>query len=189
MQQGKAIIISAPSGAGKTTIVQHLLSQPLNLAFSVSACSRAMRPNETEGKDYYFLTVDGFRKKIAADEFIEWEEVYPDHYYGTLKAEIERIWKNGQHVIFDVDVMGGRSLKKAFGDRALSVFVQPPSIEALEERLRARQSESEEMLQKRVGKSRKELEQAPHFDVVLVNDELSIALKEAELTVKNFLNA
>jgi len=187
MEQGKAIIVSAPSGAGKTTIVKHLLSLPLNLEFSISACSRAIRENEREGEDYHFLDVATFKTKIAEGDFVEWEEVYPNHYYGTLRSEIDKIWKSGKHVIFDVDVVGGQNLKKAFGDRALAIFVQPPSIEVLEQRLRNRRSESEEMLEKRVGKAQKELEQASEFDVVLVNDDLNRALQEAEETVKNFL--
>lgn len=189
MQKGKAIIVSAPSGAGKTTIVHHLISQPLNLAFSVSACSRKQRENEQHGEDYYFLTVDDFRRQIDEDAFVEWEEVYKDHYYGTLKSETDRIWAEGKHIIFDVDVIGGLNLKKAFGDRALAIFIQPPSVDALEERLRQRSSESEEMLAQRVKKAEKELEQAPGFDVVILNDNLDHALEEAEQTVKKFLNA
>lgn len=188
MQQGKAIIVSAPSGAGKTTIVHHLLGRPLNLAFSVSACSRQKRPNETDGVDYYFLSAEAFRKKIAADEFVEWEEVYPNHFYGTLKSEISRIWNSGQHVIFDVDVVGGLNLKKAFGKKALSVFIEPPSVQVLENRLRQRESETEEMLQKRVGKAQKELALRDQFDVVIVNDVLTTALHETESVVKSFLN-
>ena len=187
MEQGKAIIVSAPSGAGKTTIVKHLLALPLNLEFSISACSRAIRENERNAIDYHFLDVATFKTKIDKGEFVEWEEVYPNHYYGTLRSEIDKIWESGKHVIFDVDVVGGQNLKKAFGARALAIFVQPPSIDVLEQRLRNRRSESEEMLQKRVGKAQKELEQAPEFDVVLVNDDLNRALQEAEETVKNFL--
>ncbi|TVR36862.1 MAG: guanylate kinase [Cryomorphaceae bacterium] len=187
--RGKAIILSAPSGAGKTTIVHHLLDQPLNLAFSVSACSRPMRSHEKNGVDYHFLSVEDFRKRIAEDAFVEWEEVYPDMYYGTLRSEVERIWARGEHVVFDVDVKGGINLKKALGDRALSIFVQPPSIEVLEARLRNRGTESEETLKRRVGKARKELEDAIHFDVVLLNDDLQIALKQATETVQSFIKS
>lgn len=189
METGKAIIVSAPSGAGKTTIVHHLLHGPHNLAFSVSACSRKQRANEIDGKDYYFLSVDDFRQRIRENAFVEWEEVYEDHYYGTLKSEVERIWQSGRHVIFDVDVVGGRNLKSAFGDRALSIFVQPPSEAVLEERLRSRASESEEMIRRRLDKAREELEQARHFDVVLVNDKLSEALTAADQIVGKFLQS
>jgi len=187
METGKAIIVSAPSGAGKTTIVHHLLDLPLNLSFSVSACSRKMRENERDGEDYYFLSADEFRQKIAENAFVEWEEVYADHYYGTLKSEVDKIWSRGHHVVFDVDVVGGMNLKKTFGDRALSIFVQPPSIDVLEERLRTRRSESEEMIRKRVAKATEELEQAPNFDVILVNDHLERALDESEEIVRKFL--
>lgn len=187
MDTGKAIIVSAPSGAGKTTIVHHLLDLPLNLSFSVSACSRKMRENESDGVDYYFLSADEFRKKIEENAFVEWEEVYEDHYYGTLKSEVDKIWRRGEHVIFDVDVVGGLNLKKTFGERALAIFVQPPSIDVLEERLRTRRSESEEMIRKRVAKATEELEQAPNFDVVLINDDLDRALDEAEMIARKFL--
>lgn len=187
--QGKAIILSAPSGAGKTTIVHHLLGQALNLAFSVSACSRPMRSHEKNGVDYHFLSVGEFRRRIEQNDFVEWEEVYPDMYYGTLRSEVERIWQRGEHVIFDVDVKGGINLKKAFGDKALSIFVQPPSIEALEARLRSRGTETEETLNRRIGKARKELEDAIHFDVVLLNDDLPTALRQATETVQTFLQS
>lgn len=187
MKKGKAIIVSAPSGAGKTTIVHHLLSLPLGLQFSVSACSRGKRENEMDGKDYYFLGVEGFKKKIDEGAFVEWEEVYKDHFYGTLKSETERIWNTGSHIIFDVDVVGGLNLKKALGRRALAVFIQPPSVEALEQRLRSRKSESEEMLAQRVKKSRQELEHADRFDVVILNDDLETALAEVEKVVGKFL--
>lgn len=189
MKEGKAIIVSAPSGAGKTTLVHHLLSLPLNLAFSVSACSRKKRDNEQEGKDYYFLSVSEFRKKIDEEAFVEWEEVYKDHFYGTLKSETDRIWQQEKHVIFDVDVVGGLNLKKAFGDRALSIFVQPPSVDVLEQRLRQRSSESEEMLAQRVQKSWQELEHAPNFDVVILNDQLDQARNEIEKVVSKFLTS
>jgi len=140
--KGKLIIFSAPSGAGKTTIVHHLLKSGLDLQFSISAASREKRKNEIDGKDYYFIPADEFRKKIENNEFLEWEEVYKDHYYGTLKSEVERIWSEGLHVIFDVDVVGGMNIKKYYGDRALSVFVMPPSVKHLEERLRKRSTDS-----------------------------------------------
>lgn len=185
---GKAIIFSAPSGSGKTTLVRHLLSLPLNLEFSVSACSRNMRVNEKHGVDYYFLGVEGFKEKIAQNAFIEWEEVYENQFYGTLKSEIERIWAAGNHVIFDVDVIGGLNLKKVFGNKALAVFVKAPSVEALEKRLRMRQSETEASIQKRVNKAKKEMSFEPQFDVTIVNDHLEDALMQAEKIVSEFLN-
>lgn len=184
--QGKCVIFCAPSGAGKTTIVKHLLHHFPKLQFSVSACTRSKRENEVDGKDYYFLSVNEFKKKIKNNEFIEWEEVYNGNYYGTLKSEIERIWKQEKVVIFDVDVEGGINLKKYFGENSLSVFVQPPSVEALEKRLRLRNTESEESLQKRVNKAAAELSKANCFDVVLLNDELEKAFKEAEKIVSKF---
>lgn len=185
---GKCIIFSAPSGAGKTTIVHHLLKQVPGLEFSISACSRSPRPNESDGKDYYFLGIDGFRQRIAEDAFVEWEEVYTDHFYGTLRSEIERIWKNGNAVIFDVDVIGGLNLKRFFGEKALAVFVQPPSVEELEKRLRYRSTETEEKIQQRMAKSRKELAYSVDFDTVLVNDDLHKACTEAERLVSAFLS-
>ena len=187
MSQGKLIIFSAPSGSGKTTLVHHLLPKSeLKLAFSVSATSREKRPNEEHGKDYYFLSADEFRKRISADEFLEWEEVYTDQFYGTLRSEINRIHSEGQTVVFDVDVVGGLNLKKEFGASALAIFVQPPSIEELERRLRNRSTESEESLAKRVAKSSEELEYANQFDVVIINDELEIAKAEAYNLVSDF---
>lgn len=186
--KGKAIIFSAPSGAGKTTIVRHLLSVLDGLEFSVSATSRAKRDYEIDGKDYHFISVETFKTKIFINEFVEHEEVYPDHFYGTLKSEVERIWNEGKHVIFDVDVIGGLNLKTYFGDASLAVFVQPPSTKALEERLRKRQSETEEKIQMRLAKAKKELERAKDFDVVLLNDNLEVAKQNAELKVKEFLN-
>lgn len=186
--QKKLIIVSAPSGAGKTTIVRHLLSLPLQLAFSVSATSRAPRPGESDGLDYYFLSADTFRQKIDAGEFLEWEEVYPGTYYGTLKSEVERIWDEGKSVVFDVDVIGGLNIKKIYGDKALAVFVQPPSVEVLHQRLRNRSTESEEKIATRIAKAEYELSFAPLFDVLLINDNLQTALTEAELKVRNFLN-
>lgn len=187
MKRGKLVIFSAPSGAGKTTLVKHLLGSNLGLEFSVSATSRAKRPGEIHGKDYYFLDVETFRQKIAGDEFLEWEEVYKDHFYGTLKSEVERIWAKGHHVIFDVDVIGGLNIKKQYGGHALSVFVMPPSAMHLEERLRARSTENEENLAKRLSKAREELGYANQFDTVLVNDELEQAKKEAVALIYAFL--
>ena len=185
--QGKLIIFSAPSGAGKTTIVKHLLQQNLGLEFSISATSRGMRHTETNGKDYYFLTSDEFRKKIENDEFLEWEEVYTGTFYGTLKSEVERIRNNGKHVTFDVDVVGGCNIKKYYGDEALAIFVQPPSVEELEKRLIARSTDSAEVIAKRVAKAAKELEYASQFDVIIVNNQLEAALNEAEQKVTEFI--
>jgi len=186
-KSGKLIIFSAPSGAGKTTIVRALLKDIPNLRFSVSAASRPKRPNEIDGKDYYFIPVDEFRKKIENDEFLEWEEVYENNFYGTLKSEVDRIWESGNHVIFDVDVVGGLNIKKYYGDRALSLFVMPPSVEELEKRLRNRSTESESDLKRRIEKARYEMTFAPQFDVVIVNDDLEKAVTEAKFVVENFL--
>ena len=185
--QGKLIIFSAPSGAGKTTIVQHLLGKFSILEFSISACSRAMRKDEKEGEDYYFLSVKDFKKKIINDEFLEWEEVYTDHYYGTLKSEIERIWTKGHHVIFDVDVHGGLNLKKIFGDRALAVFVKAPSIQHLENRLKLRETETPESIARRINKAEQEILLAPQFDKIVLNDKMENAFEQAEALVKTFL--
>ncbi len=181
------MIFSAPSGAGKTTIVKHLLQCDLSLAFSVSACSRAQRPGEVHGKDYYFLSVAEFKQKIAAGDFLEWEEVYPDHFYGTLRSEIERIWSAGKHVIFDVDVVGGLRLKEIFGERALAVFVKAPSIAHLEQRLRRRDTETPESIARRMAKAEKEMDHAPHFDYMLLNENLEAACAEAAARVREFL--
>jgi guanylate kinase len=183
----KAIIVSAPSGAGKSTIVQHLMKELPQLAFSVSACSRNKRESETDGVHYYFISADEFRKKIVTQEFVEWEEVYPGSYYGTLKSELERIWNLGKFPVFDVDVVGGLNLKKYFGDDALALFIQPPSEEELEVRLRNRNTESEESLLKRLGKAKQELSTAGQFDRIVVNDDLDVACGEALQIVKNFL--
>ena len=185
--KGKCIIFSAPSGAGKTTIVHALLEKDMGLAFSVSACSRDPRPNETHGKDYYFLGVEGFKEKINAGELIEWEEVYTNNFYGTLKSEIERIWSEGKVVLFDVDVIGGLSLKKLFMEDAFAIFVQPPSYEELESRLRKRKTETEEKIAQRMSKARKELSFAKEFDVVLINDNLDQAISNAESMVRKFI--
>jgi guanylate kinase len=186
--KGKLVIFSAPSGAGKTTIVKHLLQQDLNLEFSVSATSREPRPGETKGKDYYFLSTEEFRKKIDNGEFLEWEEVYEGIFYGTLKSEVERIRDAGKHVIFDVDVVGGLNIKKFYGNEALAVFVKPPSVEELRKRLKNRSTESEEKIRMRISKAEKELEFAGRFDVIIVNNELSKALQEAEKVVGEFLS-
>jgi guanylate kinase len=185
--EGKAIIVSAPSGAGKTTIVKHLLNCKLPLEFSISACSRAKRPGEVDGKDYYFLGLEEFKRKINLNEFIEWEEVYSGMYYGTLKSEINRIWILNRHVIFDVDVKGGVNLKKKFGKSALSIFVSPPTFESLKDRLIARGTETTITLEKRIEKARLEMNYATQFDVTIINDVLDSALKETELQVRNFI--
>ncbi|MCF8461309.1 MAG: guanylate kinase [Flavobacteriales bacterium] len=188
MSHGKLIIFSAPSGSGKTTLVHYLLSKlELKLAFSVSAASRAKRPNEENGKDYYFLSPDEFRSRIARGDFLEWEEVYENQYYGTLRSEIDRIHSEGKTVIFDVDVVGGLNIKKQFGDAALAVFVKPPSVKELESRLKRRDTESDESLAKRVAKAEEELTYAGRFDVILVNDELQKAKKEAYQLVADFI--
>ena len=186
---GKSIILSAPSGSGKTTVARHLLKAGLNLSFSVSACSRPARPGEVDGKDYYFIGVEEFRNRIANDEFVEWEEVYPDQYYGTLKSELERIWNMHRHVIFDVDVVGGMNLKKAFGAKALAVFVQAPSMDILEKRLRERSSDPEEKIQTRIAKAESEMKYADRFDLILVNERLEDTLSKAEKIVRTFLKA
>lgn len=186
--QGKLIIFSAPSGAGKTTIVHHLLEVFPQIEFSVSACSRPIRKGETQGVDYYFLSIEEFKQKITNNEFVEWEEVYKDNFYGTLKTEIERIWKKGKHIIFDMDVVGGLNLKKQFGDLALAIFVMPPSIEHLEARLRSRETETPESIARRIGKAENELQTAELFDKIILNDKLDNAFAEAEKVVTNFLS-
>ena len=185
--KGKLLIFSAPSGAGKSTIVQYLMKQNLGLEFSISATSRSPRPGEKNGREYYFISPEEFRKKIRENAFVEWEEVYPDQYYGTLFCELERIWKGGDHAIFDIDVVGGLNLKKAYGERACAIFIQAPSTEVLEQRLRARATDDEASLQKRLGKALFEMEHASRFDHILINDSLEKALAEAELIVKDFL--
>jgi guanylate kinase len=185
---GKAVIISAPSGAGKTTIVQHLLGiRELKLAFSISACTRPAREGEEDGRDYYFHTVDRFKSMIDEGAFIEWEEVYKNSYYGTLKSEVDRIWKMDHHLLFDVDVMGGINLKNKFGDNALAIFVMPPSIEVLKQRLEARGTETEEKIRNRLNKAALELKFARKFDVTLLNDDLAVTLNKAERLVTGFL--
>jgi guanylate kinase len=185
--EGKCIIFSAPSGAGKTTIVHRLLQEIPSLSFSVSACSREARLTEKDGVDYYFLTADEFKNKIENQDFIEWEEVYANNFYGTLTSEIEKIWSANKSVIFDVDVVGGLNLKRYFGDKALAVFVQPPSLEILEKRLRSRKTESEEKIQVRIKKATIEMERANEFDYILVNNELDFAVNEIKEIVLKFL--
>ncbi len=185
--KGKLIIFSAPSGSGKTTIVKHLLQQGLNLEFSISATSRKARHTETHGKDYYFLSTEEFKTKVNANEFLEWEEVYQGTCYGTLKAEVERIREQGKHVLFDVDVVGGVNIKKFYGSEALAIFVQAPSIEELERRLTGRDTDSPEVIQKRIAKAEHELSFAPQFDYILINNQLKEALKEAEHVITDFI--
>lgn len=185
--EGKLVIISAPSGAGKTTIVRHLLSSGLNLDFSVSATTRPHRGEEKNGKDYYFMTVPEFRKRVENNEFVEWEEVYKDILYGTLKSELERIWAKGNNVIFDVDVKGGINLKKIFGTRSISIFIMPPSVEEIETRLINRGTETPEKIRMRVEKARYEMNYSNQFDNIIVNHQLDRAKKEAVKTVRSFL--
>lgn len=183
----KCIIVSAPSGAGKTTLVRHLLNQGLDLAFSVSATSRSARHYETDGVHYHFLSQADFEQAIAEGRFLEWEEVYEGKYYGTLRQSVEDTWAEGHHVIFDVDVVGGLNLKRQFGEQALAIFIQAPSIEELEHRLRKRETEDENMLRTRVDKARQEMVKAPEFDVRIVNDDLKEACDEIERVVKEYL--
>ena len=185
--QGKAIIISAPSGAGKTTLVNKLLDAKLPLLFSISACSRAPREGEEDKKDYYFLSIEEFKEKIKAQDFIEWEEVYEGNFYGTLKKEIERIWKEKKHVVFDVDVIGGISLKDYFMENSISIFIKPPSMEVLSKRLKKRNTEDRESIKNRLEKSFEEMKSIDKFDKIIVNDELNISTKNIIETVEKFL--
>lgn len=185
---GKLIIFSAPSGSGKSTIINYLLTQHLNLAFSISATSRAPRGTEQHGVEYFFLTPDEFRRRIAAGDFLEYEEVYPDRFYGTLKEQVERQLADGQNVVFDVDVVGGCNIKKFYGERALSVFIQPPSVEELRKRLVGRGTDAPEVIESRIAKAEYELSFAPKFDTVIVNDDLEKAKAEALKVIQDFLN-
>lgn len=185
--EGKLFIFSAPSGSGKSTIVQHLVKQDLGLAFSISVTSRPPRGDEVDGREYHFISPDSFRIKIDNNDFIEWEEVYPGQFYGTPKSEVNRIWESGRHALFDIDVVGGLNLKKEFGEKSLSVFVMPPSLEELELRLRSRATDDAGALKKRLGKAEYEMGFSTRFDHVIVNDSLEKALAEAESLVRNFM--
>ncbi|MEZ0007731.1 MULTISPECIES: guanylate kinase [Flavobacterium] len=188
MNNGKLIVFSAPSGSGKTTIVRYLLAQKeLHLDFSISATSREKRGEEINGRDYYFLSAEEFQKKIQENAFVEYEEVYKDNYYGTLKSELERIWADGKHVIFDIDVIGGLNIKKQYPKQTLAVFVSPPSVEELERRLRFRQTETDEKIQMRIAKAEKEIAKAEEFDVILKNYDLEIAKNDAYKLVYDYL--
>ena len=184
---GKVLIFSAPSGSGKSTIVNHLLTLGLGLEFSVSATSRAPRGQEQNGVEYYFLTTEEFERRIAAGEFVEHEEVYSVCYYGTLRSEVERIWAKGNTIVFDVDVKGGLNLKKIFGSQALTIFIQPPSVEELRRRLEGRGTDSPEKIEQRLAKAQTELAFAPQFDTVVVNDDLATAFADAEACVRKFI--
>ncbi len=186
---GKLIVFSAPSGSGKTTLVQHLLKQEdLNLGFSISATSRAPRGDEKHGEQYYFMTFEEFKKHIKNDDFLEWEEVYRDNFYGTLKSEVDRLWSQGKHVIFDIDVVGGLRIKKKYPNETLAVFVKPPSVDELKRRLKERQTESDDKINMRIAKASIELATAPQFDYVIENNDLETALQEAHDLVAHFLN-
>jgi guanylate kinase len=189
MNTGKLIVFSAPSGSGKTTIVRHLLTkEELKLDFSISATSRSPRGTEVDGEDYYFLSTADFNTKVTENAFVEWEEVYTNNCYGTLRSELERIWALGKHVIFDIDVIGGLNIKKQFPEQTLAVFVKPPSIIEMERRLRARQTDSEEKILERVAKAEKEISYAQNFDSILINDSLDDAKRDAYKMVSDFVN-
>ncbi|MBC8767404.1 guanylate kinase [Arenibacter sp. BSSL-BM3] len=188
MKGGKLIIFSAPSGSGKTTIVKHLLNQPeLNLAFSISATSRPRRGKEKHGEHYYFMSLSEFKQHIKDDDFLEWEEVYRDNFYGTLKSEVDRLWAEGKNVIFDIDVVGGLRIKKKFPEQTLAVFVKPPSVDELKIRLKKRSTESEDKINMRIAKASVELATAPQFDTVIKNYDLDTALNEAHKLVADFI--
>ena len=186
--RGKLIIFSAPSGSGKSTLINYLMQQGLPFSFSVSATSLAPRGSEQHGKEYYFLTEEEFRTRIAADEFLEYEEVYPGKFYGTLKSEVERLRNAGRHVLFDVDVVGGVNIKRFYGDEAMSVFIQPPSVEVLRERLIGRATDAPDVIATRVAKAEQELTYAPHFDHIIVNDVLEVAQRDVMALVTAFIN-
>ncbi len=185
---GKAILFSAPSGCGKTTIIKELMRYFDCFDFSISATSRLPREGEVDGRDYYYLTHDEFKRRAAQGDFLEWEEVYAGTCYGTVKSEVERVWDKGRVIVFDVDVNGGKNIKRYFGDDALSIFVMPPSVAVLEQRLRNRGTESEEAIAKRLGRSAEELKQADAFDVTIVNDDLQKAVEQTRRVIENFLD-
>ena len=190
MNKGKLIVFSAPSGSGKTTIVRHLLTkEDLNLEFSISAATRDPRGEEVNGKDYYFMSIEEFKKHIKADDFVEWEEVYRDNFYGTLKSEVERIWAKGKNVIFDIDVAGGLRIKSKFPQETLAVFVKPPSVDELKRRLKERSTESDDKINMRIAKAHVELATAPQFDTVIKNYDLDVAKEEAYQLVKEFVSS
>ena len=189
MKKGKLIVFSAPSGSGKTTIIRHLLgNEDLGLEFSISAATREARGKEENGKDYYFMSATEFKSHIKNGDFVEWEEVYTDNFYGTLKSEVERIWASGKNVIFDIDVAGGLRIKSKFPEETLAVFVKPPSIDELKRRLKERSTESEDKINMRIAKASVELATAPQFDVIIKNYELEVALAEATQLVRDFVN-
>jgi guanylate kinase len=185
--QGKIIIVSAPSGAGKSTIVKKILDQGLDIEFSVSACSRPIRDGEVDGVHYYFLSTEEFKDRIINGEFIEWEEVYEDHFYGTLKAELDRVWNNGNAILIDADAYGGINIKKQFGDQALSIFIMPPDKKTLRDRLISRSTDKPESIELRMAKAGEELALAYKFDKVVINDKLETAVREVLETIEKFL--
>ena len=187
MDNKKLIIFTAPSGAGKTTIVRHLLKTRKDISFSISACTRAPRYGEVSGMDYYFMSAEEFRRKVAKGDFVEYEEVYDNQFYGTLRSEIERLWKEGKHVLFDIDVKGALAIKQQYGEDALSIFVKPPSFEILKQRLISRKTEDEASLRKRINRVKEEMTFERHSDITLVNNDLELALTEAEKIVEDFL--
>lgn len=185
---GKMIVFTAPSGAGKTTVVQHLLKKFDFLGFSISATTRDKRPKEKEGKDYYYLSVEDFKSKRIKRQFVEWEEVYNDQYYGTLRSEVDRLWEEQKHIVFDIDVKGARSIKKKYGDQCLAIFIAPPSISILIDRLTNRNTETPASLKKRIARVKREMKYRDTFDKVLINDLLEVTLEEAECMVEDFIN-
>lgn len=187
MDNKKLIIFTAPSGAGKTTIVRHLLKTRKDISFSISACTRAPRYGEVSGMDYYFMSAEEFKRKVAKGDFVEYEEVYDNQFYGTLRSEIERLWSEGKHVLFDIDVKGALAIKQQYGEDALSIFVKPPSFEILKQRLISRKTEDEASLRKRINRVKEEMTFERHSDITLVNNDLELALTEAEKIVEDFL--